>query len=231
MADQLVFDLPFRAAMGRDDFLVSRTNMAAVKGIDRWRDWPFGKAVLVGPEGAGKSHLAHVWAAQSGARIVAAAGLTADWIDRADTVAGLALEDADRLAGDRAAETLLFHLHNALATRSVPLLVTARQIPNRWGLVLPDLESRMAQADVLQAAPPDDALLMALMVKLARDRQMRLTPDLIRYAMPRIERTFAAVRSLMAELDARSLAAREPPMRKHIRAILEGARGAPSTRG
>jgi hypothetical protein len=66
MAEQLVFDLPVRPAMGRDDFFVTGSNAAALAQVDGWRDWPFGKLVLVGPEGAGKTHLAHVWAAGAG---------------------------------------------------------------------------------------------------------------------------------------------------------------------
>jgi chromosomal replication initiation ATPase DnaA len=112
MAEQLVFDLPVRPAMGRDDFFVTGSNAAALAQVDAWRDWPFGKLVLVGPEGAGKTHLAHVWAARAGARIVAAADLDEALI--AEDAGALAVEDADRVAGDRDAETRLFHLHNAM---------------------------------------------------------------------------------------------------------------------
>ena len=47
MPEQLVFELPHRAAMGLEDFLVSDSNAAAVALIDRWPDWPVGAAVLV----------------------------------------------------------------------------------------------------------------------------------------------------------------------------------------
>jgi hypothetical protein len=97
---------------------------AALAQVDAWRNWPFGKLVLVGPEGVGKTHLAHVWAAQSGARIITARDVTE--ADVLGTDAALAVEDADRVAGDRAAETRLFHLHNALAQRGAAVLFTAR---------------------------------------------------------------------------------------------------------
>ncbi len=71
MAEQLTFDLPLRPAMGRDDFYISDANAGAVAQIDGWRDWPTGKLVLCGATGSGKTHLAHVWAAQSSAQIVA----------------------------------------------------------------------------------------------------------------------------------------------------------------
>jgi hypothetical protein len=117
MAEQLVFDLPVRPAMGRDDFFVTGSNAAALAQVDGWRDWPFGKLVLVGPEGAGKTHLAHVWAAQSGARIIAASEVDEAEILRADATPAIAVEAVDRVAGERDARrgsfTCTTHMHSA----------------------------------------------------------------------------------------------------------------------
>ncbi|MBF9058518.1 chromosomal replication initiator DnaA [Rhodobacterales bacterium HKCCSP123] len=221
MARQLVLDLPFRAAMGRDDFFVSAANAAAVAGIDGWRDWPGAKMLLTGPEGAGKTHLAHVFAAQAGARIIAAEALHG--LDPADTAeaSALVIEDADRIAGDAAAEEALFHLHNAAAGRGTPLLLTARGPARRWGLRLPDLQSRMEQAGLLTLDTPDDALLTAVLVKLAADRQLALTPALLAYVLPRIDRSLAYAQRFIAELDAEALAAKQKPGTKHARAVLQ----------
>ena len=62
---QIPLDLPVRAALGREDFLVSEGNALAVAQIDGWRDWPGRRLALVGPEGAGKTHLAAVWAQEA----------------------------------------------------------------------------------------------------------------------------------------------------------------------
>ena len=61
MSRQLVLDLPLRAALGRDDFLVTPSNAAAVAMIDRYPDWPHHGVVLVGDGGSGKTHLLEVW--------------------------------------------------------------------------------------------------------------------------------------------------------------------------
>ena len=76
MPVQLGLDLPVRTALARDDFLIAPSNAVALGMIDRWRDWPTSKLVLSGAQGSGKTHLAHVWAADSGARIFTAANLS-----------------------------------------------------------------------------------------------------------------------------------------------------------
>lgn len=220
MAEQLVFDLPLRPAMGREDFFVSDANAAAVAQIDAWRSWPHGKLVLVGPAGSGKTHLAHVWAAMSGAEILAAQGLDVQSPDRFSSVAALVVENADQVAGHADREDALFHLHNALAERGAPLLLTAGDAPNRWVLGLPDLDSRMRQAGLARLAPPDDALLSAVMLKIAHDRALRLTPAILGYALPRIERSFAAIRAFIDALDTRALVAKRPPQLKDVKALL-----------
>jgi chromosomal replication initiation ATPase DnaA len=220
MARQLVLDLPFRAAMGRSDFFVSDANAAAVAGVEAWRDWPLSKIVLIGPAGSGKTHLTHVFCDQSSARLIAARDIGAfNPTDLAETQS-IAIEDADQIPGAHASQEALFHLHNACAQRNVALLVTARSAPARWGLSLPDLDSRMQQAGQLTLAAPDDQLIAAVLVKLAADRQMALTPALLGYILPRIERSLARARDFIARLDAEALADKQRPGLKHVRAIL-----------
>ena len=67
---QLVLDLPVRPALGRADFFVSPANRLALAQVESWPGWPSGRLAVTGPEGAGKTHLAHVWAARAGARII-----------------------------------------------------------------------------------------------------------------------------------------------------------------
>jgi len=72
---QLALDLPARPALGRADFFVAKPNRLALAQVEAWPDWPGGRLALAGPAGSGKSHLAHVWAARAGARILPAASL------------------------------------------------------------------------------------------------------------------------------------------------------------
>ena len=71
---QLILDLAHRQALGAEDFLVSRSNAAAVELIDRWPDWPHPASLVIGTQGSGKTHLAHVWQLRSSAGLIAASG-------------------------------------------------------------------------------------------------------------------------------------------------------------
>lgn len=213
MARQMAFDLPLRPARGRGDFFVSGSNYTALAAVEGWQGWQGRKLVLTGPEGSGKSHLVQVWAELADALVI-----EADAIARADpaTLAGrnVALEDAERLAGDAEAEATAFHLHNLVLAEGGSLLVTARTPPARWGLDLPDLLSRMQGAPIVALSPPDEVLLSAVLVKLFTDRQIRASAQLVTYLAARIERSFTAAQSAVAELDRMALAERRPVTHK-----------------
>ncbi|MDM7968843.1 MAG: DnaA/Hda family protein [Paracoccaceae bacterium] len=220
MHRQLSFDLPVRAALGREDFFVAPANAMAVALIEGWRDWPGRKLVLEGPKGAGKTHLAHVWAQAAGARIVKARALAG--ADIPDLASGpVAVEDVPLIAGDTAAENALFHLHNLTLAEGHSLLLTADRPAAHWGLTLPDLASRMQGTQATRLEAPDDRLLTALLAKLFADRQLIPTPDTIPYLVTRMDRSFDSARQLVAALDAAALAQGRPINRKLAADVME----------
>ncbi|MEM7438400.1 MAG: chromosomal replication initiator DnaA [Pseudomonadota bacterium] len=203
MTEQLVFDLPADTAFGRDDFFVSDANARAVAQLEDWQNWPLGKLLLTGPKGSGKSHLAQIWAEAAGAGRIRAADLSADDVARlAET--GAAVEDVPDAPA--AAQEALFHLHNLCAANSRPLLLTGRGEAPRWSLGLADLNSRIAAALAVGVGAPDDHLLHALFIKLFNDRQLRVSPRVLRQLLLRSERSFAFVVDLVDILDKQALA-------------------------
>lgn len=202
---QLSFDLPVRPALGREDFFVSPANAEAVAMIEGWQGWPGRKLILAGPTGSGKTHLAHVWAALSGARIVAARDLSHADIPNLASGA-VAVEDADQVGGQRPAEEALFHLHNLVLAEGHALLLTSERPPNLWPLTLPDLHSRMQGTLLTQLRAPDDTLLAAVLTKLFADRQIAPSPDTIPYLARRMDRSFDAAQEVVAALDSLALA-------------------------
>jgi chromosomal replication initiation ATPase DnaA len=71
---------------------------------------------------------------------------------------------------------------------------------------LADLRSRLAALPAVGIGAPDDTLIEAVMVKQFSDRQLRVTPDVIAYLVPRLERSLATIRTVVAALDAAALA-------------------------
>jgi len=205
MAEQLSFDLPVRQALGREDFFVSPANALAVAMIESEAPWPGGRLVLSGPAGSGKTHLTHVWAARTGARIVSASTLRDEDVPQ---LAGgpVAVEDVPEIAHDPDAQRALFHLYNLVLSEGHALLLTGRLDPALWHLGLPDLQSRVQSAQHVALNPPDDALLMAVLTKLFADRQLAPKPDVIPYLVARMDRTFAAAGQLVDRLDRAALA-------------------------
>ena len=206
MSDPLPLDHPRRPGLSRDDFMVAPCNAVALAMLDGWRGWPRGKLVLTGPAGSGKTHLAHIWAEMAGARIIAAVDLAEADIPALAT-GPLVVEDVDDLAS-AAGEEALFHLHNLMRAEGHPLLLTGARAVAGWPLRLPDLRSRLQQAQSAVLEAPDDALLTMLLVKLFADRQLQVPRQVIDYLTRRMDRSFDGARRVVAALDDASLAER-----------------------
>ncbi len=239
----LALVLPRRRAMGRADFIETQANAEAAALMAAWRLWPERRLALCGPEGSGKTHLAHVFMAESGAARVAARDLAA--ADAPGLVArgAAVVEDVDRIAdappgtppgatpetppgGAARAEAALFHLMNLAAAEGCALLLTGRAAPARWPVALPDLASRLAALTPARLGPPDDALLAAVIAKALGDRGLRFEAGVPAFLAMRIERTFAAAEAVVARLDAASLAQGRAVTRKLAGEVLTATKGA-----
>jgi len=220
-AAQIPLTFEHRPSMSGEDFLLANCNKEAVAWIDRWPDWPGPGLALYGPEGCGKTHLANVFAEKTGAVFVSGNALTE--LDPHAVLKGnkaLVVDEADRVPNGQT----LFHLINTLREESGSLLLTSREAPARWGVDLPDLASRLNAFPAVEIGSPDDFLMEAVLVKLFSDRQLQVELDVIKYLLVRMERSFAAARATVADLDARSLASRRNITVPLVRsALAEGA--------
>lgn len=222
MSDPAQLPLAFahRPSLAGEDFLVAPGNEQAVAWLDRWPAWPSTVLVVHGAPGCGKTHLARVFMAQSGAREVARDRLLAEEPPRLLAEApALVIEDVDRQL-DGAVEEALLHLHNVAREAGRHLLLTAGQPPARWALTLKDLRSRLAAAVTVAIAPPDDALMAALLVKLFADRQLKVDTDVVGFMLGRMERSFDAARRLVAAVDAAALEERRNVTVPFVRLVM-----------
>jgi chromosomal replication initiation ATPase DnaA len=214
---QLAFALPHAENFSRDDFLEGPANASGLALIDRWPDWPNRVMFLVGPEGAGKSHLAAIWAEQSGARSTSAHALTATQVPGALATGALVIED---LKANDVDDRALFHLLNLAREDDAFVLMTARVLPAE--VELRDLRSRLRAVPIVQLLPPDDHLFRALIVKFCADRQLAVDETVVSYLTTRLERSYAAVRQAVELLDTEALRLGRPVTRALAAELLRG---------
>jgi chromosomal replication initiation ATPase DnaA len=174
------FDLPlgWPEELGDDDFLVSSANAQAVQQLERWATWPVMAALIVGPRKSGRTLLARVFSAKTGAAI----------IDNAESVA-----EAD-----------IFHAWNQAQALHKPLVIVADAAPPEWPVRLPDLRSRLGATPVLRIDLPDDVLVHDLLAHLLERRRLDARPEVIRWLARRIERSYVAILMVVEALEQES---------------------------
>ncbi len=205
MAEQLNLPLATRPAHGRDDFFVAPANSTVLAAVEDWRNWPSSTLALVGPSGSGKTHLAHVFAALSGASVIDGVDLHIDKV--ADIAVGpLAIDGADQVTD----EACFFHIYNLMAAKRYPLLLTSDAPPTRWKVGLADLVSRLGTVPVAEISQPDDMLLTAVLAKHFADRGIAPPSQLIPYHVARIERSLGAAAQIVEKLDKMALSEGRP---------------------
>jgi chromosomal replication initiation ATPase DnaA len=214
---QLAFALPHAESLTRDNFLEGPANAAGLALVDSWPDWPNRVMFLAGPEGSGKSHLAAIWADESGARSTSAHALTPAEVPGALATGALVIEDMKSVDID---ERALFHLLNLAREEGAFVLMTARKPPME--VELRDLRSRLRAVPTVQLQPPDDHLFRALIVKFCADRQLAVDESVVSYLSTRLERSYAAVRQTVELLDTEALRLGRPVTRALAVELLRG---------
>jgi chromosomal replication initiation ATPase DnaA len=199
---QLTFRWPHSPSFAREDFLSAPSNRDALTAIELWPNWAGRMLMLVGPEGAGKSHLGAIWARAAGAITLPGERLDEQSVEACAQAHAVLIEDADHA---RPAEGRFFHLMNAALQNNAWLMLTARTAPDAWELGTPDLLSRLRLAPVVRLAAPDIELTEAVLFKLFSDRQLQVEPHVISYIALRIERSLGAAREVVAMLDNEAL--------------------------
>ena len=131
---------------------------------------------------------------------------------------GEAIDGADRWD-----ETALFHRWNRAQEDGFPLLLVADGLS--WHIDLPDLRSRMGAALQLEIGAPDDDLARDLMLSHAAQRGLAMGEGAPAYLVPRMERSYAAIEKIVAEIDRLSLERQVPATLSVWRDALEAVQG------
>jgi hypothetical protein len=181
--NQIALPFAWPAADDERDFIVSDANRVAIRHLEHWSLWPVMATVLIGPRKSGRSLIGRIFAAKSGGRL----------IDTAE------IQD----------EEMLFHAWNAAQASRTPLLMIADIAPAHWRLRLPDLRSRLLATPLIVFAEPDAELTGSLIEKLLTARGVYAPPEVVRYLVPRVERSYIGIGRVVDAIDEIALEKRQ----------------------
>lgn len=215
MNAQLPLGLRLPATSRLDNFVAGvNREVVAVLG-DLLRAETSGVLFLVGVPGSGKTHLL-----QAACRAVETGGAQAAYLPLAELVKHapavleglehyrlLACDDLQAIAGRSDWEEAVFHLYNRLREAGGLLIGAANQPPERLGLTLPDLRSRLAWGGVYALQAPDDAVRLEILTVHARERGLELPAETAHFLLRRCPRDLHALIALLERLDAAALSA------------------------
>ena len=209
MSQQLTFSLSYKEALEKEDFFLSRCNLNAATVLGNWDNWTFGMMVLVGPKYSGKTHLCSVWAKETNALRINVKEVN-DKLDHCLRMDFVCIEDIDTIIEleekrKKDIEEALFHLINHFVQRGKKALFSAKKMPHHWQLSLKDLESRMLSFNKVSIKEPDDKLILALLLKLFNDRQVKVGHEELKHIALRIDRSFSGMNEFVQLLDKKSL--------------------------
>ena len=207
-------------AYGAEDFVETPSNRLPYDYLKLWPKWETLGAIIVGPTHSGKTHLSHIWKAQSGADFLTEDSLKSlgETLDIAPGQAFI-LEDMEKYLP--AYETTLFHLFNGLKAQGGFLLLTATQPPKQWSVGLKDLSSRLSTLPVFTIETPDDMLFLSILTKNFSQHQMQVDPKVIDFLMKTVARTFENSYEIPQKLSAASLMQRHAVTIPFVKKVLE----------
>lgn len=179
------------------------SNRAAAQTVDGFMASGEPALAICGPAGSGKSHLAHILAAENAAALRMGADIEAAF---GDGRALVVIDDAET-APDPKRFFALIEERRAHGLRTV---LAGRGRPADWAGGLKDLATRLEAMMRASLEEPDEALMRAVIEQRFRDRQWRTAPGVAAYAAPRLPRTFAAAGAFVEAAGAAAIAAGAP---------------------
>lgn len=209
---QIAIKFEHTPAFSREDFMVSKSNIEAISMIESWPNWNSFATCIYGPIGSGKTHLANIFTENVYAKsekfikkipFIKACNINLETPHQLFAIHKcLVVEDLDENVDMEA----LFHLYNLYKNEGGYILFTSTKAPSRMNFSLKDLSSRLNSIPAIEIVDPDDELLSILILKLFSDRQINISPDVIKYIINNAPRSFLYIKKLVEEADIISLA-------------------------
>lgn len=169
---------------------------------------------LWGETACGKTHLLQALCHQARWQKTTAAYIplldeeisTPDILHGLESLELICIDDLHAVAAQTAWETALFNLFNRVRENGGRLVISARQAPNRTGLQLADLVSRLNWGVVFQIMTLQDRDKLAVLQSRAGQLGLELSREVAEYLLKHSPRDMASLFALLHKLDTASLA-------------------------
>jgi DnaA family protein len=198
-----------------------REPLETIRSVYGTRKLPLPSLFLHGTPGTGKTHLLHALATFL-EDVFEEEGLCVEPVSAADQdsvvadlerllsegtgiskLCGVIVDDVHEAQGPVAAH--LWSLSNKLTRSGAALMMASRKPPEETFPTDPHLTSRITSGLVLHLEPPDDTTRIRIIDKMARDRSIRVAPDVSHYLLTRKSRNVSDLNKLLDVLDQASL--------------------------
>lgn len=179
--------------------------------------------LLVGPHGSGRSHLMSAvfqhLSEQGQASAYVPLSDAARWplLDQINE-SFVVIDDVDALAADPAGEMYLFNALNRWRIEKATVVMSAASLTD---FVLPDLCSRLGQATRLTLKPLQDVDFETLVMRLARDQEIDMPPEVAKYLVSRVRRNAGDVTRLVNQVLLQALSERRSITIPMVRSLLQ----------
>lgn len=231
------------AAFPLAGFAVGPSNevaVAAAKEVCAAPGTKYNPLVLVGPSGAGKTHLLHAVGLELARRkgaVVACLSMQAFideliaaidgdrvewWRARYRRATALLIDDVHLVAGKDRTQEELFNLFNAFADKEKQLVFTAPRPPAELEGLEERITSRLAGGLVATLGPPDRDVRRAVLERLLTPHQAAGDAALLDYLADRPSESVRALGALVQQVAAAAAAQAQPLTAGLARRVLEG---------
>ena len=168
LEEQLTLEMPQKDFFGREDFMVTKSNLEALAFIDEFIKSNQRIGLLVGSPGSGKSHLIKIFMNSIETRLSKIINLPSNNLfNEFEKNEFTIIEDIHNINIKFSEEDLLHAINISKETKR-SLIMTSRIPISRFEIKLTDLRSRLESISVTFIEEPDDELMKSIILKMLR---------------------------------------------------------------
>jgi DnaA regulatory inactivator Hda len=188
----------------------------------------YSRAYLFGNPGTGRSHLLQAACHQATVLGYTAVyvplndfrDLSPDMLEGLDAVGLVCIDDVQVIAGQASWEEALFHFYNRSEAAQNRFVMTGSTVPDKLGLKLPDLVSRLNACVRFQVQSLNDDEKRAALQQRAKARGLMLSNEVGDFLLHHYSRDMATLFAMLDTLDQASLVAQRKLTIPFIKTIL-----------